>query len=82
MSHYATLTPSSPIRLPKTQEHATEYEVQQSDNETVERYVLQTGFFDPSENSSPPNSFIGQLKQRMSVYYGALDTNHHNHHPK
>jgi len=68
MSYYST--PSSPIRLPKTQEQNV-YEVKQIHDETQQRYALQNGIFDPFNVNTPPNEFMGQLKQRMSVYYGS-----------
>lgn len=60
--------PSSPIRLPKTQE--TQYDTQPTIYET-QRYALDTDMTDPFHVNTPPNGFIGQLKQRMSVYYGS-----------
>lgn len=62
--------PSSPIRLPKTQEQEYEIKNPQSQQQHELRYALQTGMSDPFKTNTPPNEFMGQLKQRMSVYYG------------
>lgn len=61
--------PSSPIRLPKSTN-----EIYEQNNEkmwTTEKYQLQTTshIFDPNMINTPPNEFMNQLKQRISVYY-------------
>lgn len=61
-------TPSSPIRLPKTSNETFE---ERPLNNTLEKYQLQTTqhIFDPTIINTPPNEFMNNLKQRISVYY-------------
>lgn len=67
----STLSSSSEIRLPKSQETTCKYLKPIENSAYHQRYELQNGIFDPTIINTPPNEFMEQLKQRMNVYYNA-----------